>query len=180
MINTTTTATWIAFATCALLAAGCGNSGDNGERSGADAAAMKQAVETRLGALATEFAAAPGLDAQDAFAMLEEHLAENPGIYGAAFAFAPVERGGKVAKSSPYVFRAGDGFIRKDLAESYDYVSEQWYSQPVELGRAVWSDPYFDEGGGDIWMVTYSVPIFDGDSALVGVLTSDLPTTEGE
>jgi len=176
MIAIRTVACRLAFSLCALLAAGCASSGDNAERSGADVAAMKEVVETRLDALALEFGAVRDLDAQDAFGMLEKHLAGNPEIYGAAFAFAPEEREGEVVKSSPYVFRAAGGLVRKDLAESYDYVSEQWYSRPVEIGRAVWSDPYFDEGGGDIWMITYSVPIYEPDSVLIGVLTSDLPT----
>lgn len=38
---------------------------------------------------------------------------------------------------------------------------------PVEIGQPVadltdghWTYPYFDCGGGDIWMVTYSSPVF--------------------
>jgi hypothetical protein len=46
------------------------------------------------------------------------------------------------------------------------------------MGKALWSALYFDAGGGEIWMVTYSVPVYDSESRLVGVVTSDLPTDE--
>ena len=160
---------------CALATAGCGGSGNDAEKTPAGEVEKMAMVEARLGALAPQFAAFQVSDEQKVFEILRTHLEENPDIYGAAFAFAPVELEGDVVKSSPYVFRGGTGFVEKNLAESYDYVSEQWYSQPVEQGKAVWSDPYFDEGGGDIWMVTYSVPLYNGDSQLTGVLTSDLP-----
>jgi len=41
----------------------------------------------------------------------------------------------------------------------------------------VWSAPYFDAGGGETWMITYSVPFFRRDGAaraLAGVVTADL------
>jgi hypothetical protein len=132
-------------------------------------------VEARLAALAPQFVEFEMSDEREVFDTLRTHLEDAPEIYGAAFAFVPVEQGGELVKSSPYVFRGGDGLVEINLAESYDYVVEQWYAQPVDEEMAVWSDPYFDEGGGDIWMVTYSIPLYDEDSVLIGVLTSDLP-----
>ncbi|HEX7237341.1 MAG TPA: SpoIIE family protein phosphatase, partial [Gammaproteobacteria bacterium] len=44
--------------------------------------------------------------------------------------------------------------------------------------QPVWSLPYFDAGGGETWMVTYSVPFFrrvaGNPRALAGVVTADL------
>ncbi|WP_461482588.1 cache domain-containing protein [Porticoccus sp.] len=171
-------ASWPVFVFCALALAGCGDSGNDQVKIVAGEIAKTDMVERRLGALALQFGAIQVSDERKVFEMLRAYLEENPDIYGAAYAFAPVELDGVVVKSSPYVFRGEAGFVERDLAVSYDYVSEQWYSQPVERGMAVWSDPYFDEGGGDIWMVTYSVPVYDGDSRLSGVLTSDLPAPE--
>jgi hypothetical protein len=130
-----------------------------------------------VGDLASRFGASGDLTAPVVFNLLRRHLEENPEIYGAAFAFAPVERDSALIKSSPYVFRSGGdaaGFVEKDLAASYDYTAEAWYAEPVKKGKALWSAPYFDAGGGEIWMVTYSVPVYDAESRLVGVVTSDL------
>lgn len=39
----------------------------------------------------------------------------------------------------------------------------------------LWSKPYFDEGGGDVLMCTYSAPFFKG-KRFAGVVTCDIPT----
>jgi signal transduction histidine kinase len=52
-----------------------------------------------------------------------------------------------------------------------------WYQIPKELGHAVWSEPYYDEGGGDIIMSTYSVPFYKtvaGTRRFLGVVTVDV------
>jgi hypothetical protein len=153
---------------------GCkGSPGKNSLRHG-DPALMAK-VETEVNVLASRFKAHPGLDKAATYAMLKKHLEDNPHIYGATFAFAPMERGGATVKSSPYVYHDPSGMVEKDLIESYDYVTQEWYAQPVKLGQAVWSAPYFDEGGGNIWMITYSIPVYDSASRLIGVATSDLP-----
>ncbi|MEJ2672375.1 MAG: adenylate/guanylate cyclase domain-containing protein, partial [Deltaproteobacteria bacterium] len=46
-----------------------------------------------------------------------------------------------------------------------------------ELQHAVWSEPYYDEGGGNIIMCTYSVPFYrtvGGIRKLQGVVTADI------
>jgi hypothetical protein len=39
----------------------------------------------------------------------------------------------------------------------------------------VWSEPYYDAGGGEAWMVTYSVPVYSSrkNPRLIGVVTID-------
>ena len=52
-----------------------------------------------------------------------------------------------------------------DLATpDYDYLREDdkewpWYVTPRKLGKPMWTEPYFDEGGGEVNMVTWSVPL---------------------
>jgi hypothetical protein len=144
--------------------------------SGCKDGADKTKVETRLGVLAARLADTPDLDAAAALRILRTYLEENPEVYGAAFAFAPRQADG--LKVSPYVYRAANGFVEKDLAASYDYAAEAWYAEPVAMKHALWSDPYFDEGGGEIWMITYSIPVYDAQARLIGVLTNDLPTAK--
>jgi hypothetical protein len=55
----------------------------------------------------------------------------------------------------------------------YDYTADEWFTVPVARGRAWLSDPYFDEGGADLDIVTVSVPVFL-DGAVVAVATADL------
>lgn len=145
-----------------------------------DPAVIEQ-VENDLNNFADKLRKKKGaLDQKKAFGMLKDHIKNKPHIYGAAFAYAPAERQGKRIKSSPYVYRSEGKFIEKDLIESYDYEVEAWYAEPVKQGRAVWSAPYFDEGGGEVWMITYSIPIYTkGDHpALIGVVTSDVFLSE--
>jgi sigma-B regulation protein RsbU (phosphoserine phosphatase) len=106
-------------------------------------------------------------------------LAAWPDVYGSTIA---VEVGNGVAGAkpfAPYFFRRGGGIGYSDLAlASYGYRELPWYRRAADSLRPVWSLPYFDAGGGDIWMVTYSVPFFrkeaDARRVLAGVVTADL------
>ena len=81
---------------------------------------------------------------------------------------------------APYLYKTKDGVAYEDLGSaSYDYFTKDWYHIPEVLKAPFWSDPYFDEGGGDIIMTTYSVPFFerrkDGAAErLKGVITADI------
>jgi methyl-accepting chemotaxis protein-like sensor len=55
----------------------------------------------------------------------------------------------------------------------YDYTTADWYRQPIEARGEVLTDPYFDDGGADAWIVTASVPVFSAGTA-IGVTTADL------
>jgi len=105
-------------------------------------------------------------------------LAAWPDIYGSTIAVeAPDAATGAFA---PYLFRGRDGDIGySDLAkESYNYRDLPWYRVAAERLQPVWSAPYFDAGGGETWMITYSVPFFrksaQGKRELAGVVTADL------
>jgi hypothetical protein len=139
-------------------------------------------VEPLVRALAKQIAQEGSMDRGIVFAMLANYLWKNPSIYGAAFAFAPNMKDGKEIKSCPYVHRRGDHLIEKDLTNSFDYTApdQKWYATPVRLGKPVWSEPYYDKGGGEAWMWTFSVPIYSGaqDRKLVGVVTSDILVPE--
>ena len=139
---------------------------------------IKKEVEQKLRVLAKGISQKAVLDKESAFVLLADYLSKNPNIYGAALAFAPEKKGGKLIKSSPYIHRSGEQFIKKDLIESYDYTgsNQKWYVVPVKQKKPVWSEPYFDKGGGDTWMVTYSIPIYSSGkySRLIGVVTSDV------
>ncbi len=39
------------------------------------------------------------------------------------------------------------------VALDYDYTVQDWYAIPIKNRKDRWSLPYFDDGGGNIWMV---------------------------
>lgn len=105
-------------------------------------------------------------------------LAAWPDVYGSTIA---VEVGSEpnTQPFAPYLYRNGSEIAYSDLAlESYAYRELPWYRRAADSQRPVWSQPYFDAGGGDIWMVTYSVPFFrklpEDRRQLAGVVTADL------
>jgi sigma-B regulation protein RsbU (phosphoserine phosphatase) len=110
--------------------------------------------------------------------ILARTVAANPEIYGAAFAYAPRGAADRLKRTAPCAYRSGGRVVLKDLgADNYRYDVWDWYTLPRDLERPVWSEPYFDESGGGALMVTYSVPVFDGQGAakeLVGVVTCDV------
>jgi hypothetical protein len=82
-----------------------------------------------------------------------------------------------IATYSPYWYRSADSLLTVDLAAdtAYQINSQPWLRQPIERGIAIWTDPYFDAGGGNIWMKTRSVPIIV-NGRTIAVATTDLPT----
>jgi hypothetical protein len=139
---------------------------------------LKRRVEKDLHAFAAELKAKGRVIPSEVYALLRAHLGKHPYIYGATLAFKPVETGGKQVKTSPYVYRKEGRLVQKDLIEGYDYTAPacKWYVDAVKRGRPVWSEPYFDAGGGDAWMITYSIPLYTAGKQpdLIGILTSDV------
>ncbi len=118
----------------------------------------------------------PQLSEQQIYDLLRANLAQNPLAYGSAIAFEPHQYKADIALYSPYVYRDGDTIRAIDIAaDSYDYSSGgwEWYSRPRLFGHPVWTEPFYDEGAGNILMVTYSVPFYV-DNKFRGVVTVDV------
>ena len=105
---------------------------------------------------------------------IRESLEKRPEILGSTVAFVPGFLPDRPQGFSPYLFRNPDGNLQyKDLAEQYDFENWGWFTQPAITGKSVWSEPYFDELGGDVLMCTYSVPFFI-EGKFTGVATVDI------
>jgi sigma-B regulation protein RsbU (phosphoserine phosphatase) len=101
----------------------------------------------------------------------------NARIYGSTASFAPYAFDPHAERYAPYYFRGAERIERQDLAApTYRYWEKDWYTDAMRSGRPSWSQPYFDEGGGGVWMVTYTVPIGLPGAAprLRGVVTADV------
>ncbi len=135
-------------------------------------------AEEKLPGLAAKFGEGVPSEAT-IYELLERYLDDNGEFFGATFSVEP-SQAGNAGGLAPYVFRQGDSLGHKDLAavEGYDYTSQDWYAIPKQSRSARWSDVYFDAGGGDINMITYSIPVYMGgpDGTFIGILTTDLAT----
>ena len=109
------------------------------------------------------------------FDEIESYLDSNRGFYGSTVTLLGGDDGKAVC--SPYVYRVAEGgqWERTDslMDASYKIDEQPWLREPVDTESAVWSDPYFDEGGGNITMITYSVPIVV-EGRVVGVSFDDV------
>ncbi|MDR2756149.1 MAG: response regulator [Planctomycetaceae bacterium] len=112
-------------------------------------------------------------------------LEKNPNIIGSAVALEPnsfpkLPRTRNDGYLSPYLCRKiefinekkVEQILYKDLATEYNYAEWEWYDKPAKTLQPCWIEPYFDDGGGDVFMCTYSVPIFI-DQKFCGVATID-------
>ena len=80
----------------------------------------------------------------------------------------------ELAVSSPYWYRHNGSLSYSDLMDtSYHINTQAWLRKPIDTGSAIWSDPYFDTGGGNIMMKTRSVPVYSGGK-IIAVATTDL------
>ena len=103
---------------------------------------------------------------------LTKMLINRKPFFGSTLAFIPTETNKNLF--SPYYYKKNNEILYTDLArKSYNYTAKEWYKTPVKLRKPVWSKPYFDKGGGNILMSTYSNPVFYKDK-LIGILTIDL------
>ena len=96
-------------------------------------------------------------------------------ICGSAVAFEPNYYQEKGHFYSPYSYREGDTIISKQLGNNnYDYHYMDWYQIPKLLNKPYWSEPYFDQGGADAIMSTYSYPLYDDNGNMFAILTADI------
>lgn len=79
-----------------------------------------------------------------------------------------------------YVSRGADGqWLAKHLGDSsYNYTMMPWYADAVQSGRPIWSEPYFDKGGGNRLMVTYSYPLKNASNQVIAVMTADVSVSD--
>ena len=113
-------------------------------------------------------------------ALIRSTLEANTEIYGSSVAFEPNAFNRDIELYAPYFFRDAGKISLNRLEKSYRHLSYlywDWYQIPRETGRIEWSEPYFDEGAGNVLMTTCSVPFYevkDGKKIIKGVVTADV------
>jgi serine/threonine protein kinase len=107
-------------------------------------------------------------------AWMHAALRKDDRIYGTCLAFEPGRFHVDAADSALYVFRHHGRPETKLLSPpAYPYRTMDWYTAPKRARRPLWSEPFVDKEGGDIPMVTYSVP-FSWNGRMAGIVTVDL------
>lgn len=110
--------------------------------------------------------------------LLKTVLSKHPDIYGMTVALEPRSGLLETQGFAPYYYRNNGQIHYVNLAaKKYNYRQQSWYKKTIATGQAHWSEPYFDQGGGNKAMVTYSAPIFieeQGTKRLAGIVTADI------
>jgi phosphoserine phosphatase RsbU/P len=109
-------------------------------------------------------------------AWMREALGKDSRVFGICAAFEPYAFDRREEDFALYVCREPGGVTAKRLtfpAYSPQYRQWAWYSGPKLRRKAMWSEPFIDEGGGNVPMLTYSVPL-ERHGKFVGVVTADL------
>ncbi len=116
------------------------------------------------------------MDYPDSLYRVSQRIVEdNPVVVGSTVALVPGYKA-RYPLFSPYVYRGEDNSLlfRSLATKEYDYPSQEWFVKPIENKEGYWSEPYVDEGGGEMLMTTYSLPIWDYKGKLAAVLTADI------
>ena len=133
--------------------------------------ARRIAVVAALDVLAADLLEDRPADAAAYTERLQVYLEAHPTFFGSAVAL--LDQSGAVI-DSPYVHRTADGYAVKDLAApSYNIEAQDWFSVPLATNSSAWTAPYFDAGGGEVWMITRSVPVRDAEG-IFAIVTTDL------
>ena len=100
----------------------------------------------------------------------------NSDIYGMTVALEPHVLHKDIGEFSPYYFRDDEQLGYSNLAaDDYRYLLWDWYNLPKSGERAIWTEPYFDEGGGNALMTTYATPLKTiPEGRFAGVATADI------
>lgn len=133
----------------------------------------EQNVEIALDAFVSKLVLNPPT-AVDISDRVKEYMQNNPAsFFGSTVTLLDTAR---IATYSPYWYRLNglSSFAETNLADTSYHINDQlWLRQPIDEGHSIWTAPYFDAGGGNIWMKTRSVPVFV-NGKIIAVATTDL------
>lgn len=105
-------------------------------------------------------------------------LLNSPELFGTALAFEPYAFKKDALYFSSYLYREENAIRHITLdGPEYEYFYKEWYLMPKLLQKPIWSIPYYDDGGGGVFMTSYSVPFYSFDGAketFAGISTVDV------
>src|SRR5262245_2733283 len=120
------------------------------------------------------------VDRETLLRLIRNSVEKNKQIYGMTVAYEPHAFESTREWFAPYYYKGKNGIEYVEFEPpSYDYFQQDWYHIPAVKKSPVWSEPYYDEGGGNIIMATYSAPFFERDASgkalrVKGIVTADV------
>lgn len=110
-------------------------------------------------------------------------VSNNTLIVGSGIAFTPYYYSEKGKYFMPYVYsstnRPNDITNYQLLGGAdYDYPCMDWYLIPTLLKKSYWSEPYYDTGGGNTIMSTYSLPLCDKSGNVYAIFTANVSLSQ--
>jgi methyl-accepting chemotaxis protein/sigma-B regulation protein RsbU (phosphoserine phosphatase) len=105
----------------------------------------------------------------------------NPYIVGCAVALKPYyypdrELFMAYVHRQGYKFETNEGeeLVRTDTFAGKPYTQQQWYSTPMETGRARWTDPLKDDDAEGEALTSFCLPLYNREGKVVGVVAADV------
>lgn len=106
-------------------------------------------------------------------------IKNNPLIVGSGIAFVPDYYKEKGKYFMPYVSFRNNKIAYQVLgSQNYDYPCMDWYLIPKMLKQDHWSEPYYDDGGGNIIMSTYSKPLYNNRGELYAIFIASISLSQ--
>lgn len=112
---------------------------------------------------------------EELMGIIKTFVEVNENIAGSCIAFEPFVYPERGEYFMTYAHKTLKGVEGKLLGGTdYDYHCMDWYLIPKMLKQNYWSEPYFDEGGGNMIMTTFSRPLYDENGNIFAIFTADL------
>lgn len=110
--------------------------------------------------------------------LIEGFVLSSPEVFGSTVAYAPYAFDPQKRYFAPYfMLKEGELSFKWLGGEEFDYFTMDWYRLARDSGEPLWTEPYYDIGGGEILMASYCVPVFstqEGDRTFMAVVTADV------
>ena len=132
---------------------------------------VESAVEATMGEVTVQLG-----DPDQFYGITSRLVSHNDYIVGCAIAMRPGYYPQKDKLFAPFAYpenKNGKGQPRVKLLP-YDYTKQEWFATPFQKDSAMWTEPYFDKGGSDLLVRTFSKPIHDNAGRVVGILTAQI------
>ena len=118
------------------------------------------------------------LSSDSIFGITRKIMGNNPEIVGCAIAYEPFFFKEKGKYFAPYSCSEKGNIKTFQLGNAeYEYFVMDWYQIPASIQKPYWSEPYFDSGGANTLITTFSIPFYKihgKEKTFAGVITIDV------
>ncbi|MDD3906718.1 MAG: SpoIIE family protein phosphatase [Bacteroidales bacterium] len=118
------------------------------------------------------------LSSDSIFGITRKIIGNNPEIVGCAIAYESFFFKEKGRYFAPYSCREKGNIKTFQLGSTeYEYFVMDWYQIPASIQKPYWSEPYFDTGGANTLITTFSMPFYSmhgKEKSFAGVITIDV------